>query len=70
MLKKTQSPRGMVQDLLSGHTSCTHFSHPVVEFTKVLTRVNVKSPNHIWLIGCIPFPSGFWGYDLFQYLCT
>lgn len=69
MLKKTQSPHGMLQYLLSDHTSCTHFSHLVVEFTKVLTWVNVKLLNHS-LIGCIPFPSGFWDYDFFQYLCT
>lgn len=46
MLKKTQSPHGMVRYLLSGHTSCTHFSHSVLEFTKVLTWVNVKLLNH------------------------
>lgn len=46
MLKKTQSPHGMVQYLLNGHTSCTHFSHSVVEFTKVLTQVNVKFLDH------------------------
>lgn len=69
MLKKTVSSwNGTVE---WSHSMHSHFSHTVVEFTKVLTQVNVKLLNHSltnWLHSTSKWLLGLWPFSVFVYL--